>query len=128
MANHPLSYEIRPASPEDAAGISRLRRIPEVGKNLASNPAEAEAKVRTHLEHLGENEYQIVAQTKDAQGTYAVISRWIVFALMKSCMESKLSFTNERLLILSFDVNAPSRPASLRTFTVFVMSCVTMIL
>lgn len=60
-----MDYMIRPAGPEDAAGITALRRMPGVFENTAALPSERRARIQALLEDLPQNQHFLVAVAPD---------------------------------------------------------------
>lgn len=60
-----MNYTIRPARPEDAAGISALRRMPGVFENTAALPSERTARLQALLADLPQNQHFLVAVAPD---------------------------------------------------------------
>ena len=60
-----MDYIIRPAGPEDAAGITALRRMPGVFEHTAALPSERTAQIQALLENLPQNQHFLVAVAPD---------------------------------------------------------------
>ena len=60
-----MDYIIRPAGPEDAAGITALRRMPGVFEHTAALPSERTAQIQALLENLPQNQHFLVAVSPD---------------------------------------------------------------
>ena len=60
-----MNYTIRPAGPEDAAGITALRRMPGVFENTAALPSERTARLQALLADLPQNQHFLVAVAPD---------------------------------------------------------------
>lgn len=60
-----MNYTIRPAGPEDAAGISALRRMPGVYENTAALPSERTTRLQALLADLPQNQHFLVAVAPD---------------------------------------------------------------
>lgn len=60
-----MNYTIRPAGPEDAAGITALRRMPGVFEQAASLPSDRSRRMEELLRQPGQNRHFLVAVSPD---------------------------------------------------------------
>ena len=60
-----MNYTIRPAGPEDAAGITALRRMPGVFEHAASLPSDRSRRMEELLRQPGQNRHFLVAVSPD---------------------------------------------------------------
>ena len=60
-----MDYMIRPAGPEDAAGIAALRRMPGVFEQAASLPSDRSRRMEELLRQPGQNRHFLVAVSPD---------------------------------------------------------------
>ena len=60
-----MDYTIRPAGPEDAAGITALRRMPGVFEQAASLPSDRSRRMEELLRQPGQNRHFLVAVAPD---------------------------------------------------------------
>ena len=60
-----MDYTIRPAGPEDAAGITALRRMPGVFEQAASLPSDRSRRMEELLRQPGQNRHFLVAVSPD---------------------------------------------------------------
>ena len=60
-----MTYTIRPAGPEDAAGITALRRMPGVFEQAASLPSDRSRRMEELLRQPGQNRHFLVAVSPD---------------------------------------------------------------
>ena len=60
-----MDYMIRPAGPEDAAGITALRRMPGVFEQAASLPSDRSRRMEELLRQPGQNRHFLVAVSPD---------------------------------------------------------------
>ena len=60
-----MDYMIRPAGPEDAAGITALRRMPGVFEQAASLPSDRSRRMEELLRQPGQNQHFLVAVSPD---------------------------------------------------------------
>ena len=60
-----MTYAIRPAGPEDAAGITALRRMPGVFEQAASLPSDRPRRMEELLRQPGQGRHVLVAVSPD---------------------------------------------------------------
>ena len=60
-----MNYTLRPAGPEDAAGITALRRMPGVFEQAASLPSDRSRRMEELLRQPGQNRHFLVAVSPD---------------------------------------------------------------
>ena len=60
-----MTYAIRPAGPEDASGITALRRMPGVFEQAASLPSDRPRRMEELLRQPGQGRHVLVAVSPD---------------------------------------------------------------